>query len=468
MKPSNLTEKFAECLSENDMIGEVRGWALLGISSLALAGVFAVALALSRVPGIENSFPWPLGFFEKGLVIHVVFSFVVWFLAVFGVFLTVMTTLSPNILLKGFGPQAVWAGVIGVILLAVPGFLDRSEASLNNYVPVIIDPLYYSGLVIFVAALGLVVLRFLANARRAAKGWGINHTDYIEMAVASSFIIVAALACFLLAYLPRIGDVIDARFNEDVFWGGGHALQFLNTFLMLSGWYLLAHQFLGKRPVKPLVLRTVVILCVVPPALMPLLYAFFSPDSGALVYIFTDLQYLLAPPVAVMGGAILLSLKDHLAGRKLPFDDIAFLCLFLSCMTFAIGGFLGLFVDGADTRTPAHYHAVIAAINIVFMGMFLNFVLPIIGRAIDLSRKCRVLVWLYAVGQMVASIGLFLAGGYGVPRKTAGGEQGLEAIGAKIGLYMNGVGAAIAVIGGIMFIWICARALLRKQNRIQS
>ena len=27
-----------------------------------------------------------------------------------------------------------------------------------------------------------------------------------------------------------------------------------------------------------------------------------------------------------------------------------------------VGAFLGLFVDGADTRTPAHYHGVIAAI----------------------------------------------------------------------------------------------------------
>ena len=63
---------------------------------------------------------------------------------------------------------------------------------------------------------------------------------------------------------------------------------------------------------------------------------------------------------------------------------------------------------------------------------------------------------------MIASVGLFLAGGYGAPRKTAGDAQGLEEIGAIAGLYMNGLGALVAVIGGTMFIWVCARALLRR------
>ncbi len=63
---------------------EIWEWSALAIGALAVAGFFALFLALSRVPGIQDVFPWPLGFFHKGLVIHVVFSLVVWFLAVFG------------------------------------------------------------------------------------------------------------------------------------------------------------------------------------------------------------------------------------------------------------------------------------------------------------------------------------------------------------------------------------------------
>jgi len=322
------------------------------------------------------------------------------------------------------------------------------------------DPLDYAGLLAFTVALVLVIIRFSANISSGRPAAG----PFVEAVGAGSIIFVVALICFLLAYLPRMDDVVDAGFNEDVFWGGGHTLQYLNTTMMLSGWYVLCYITMDKQPLSRGLLRIILLLCVVPTLAMPVLYGVFDANSGDLRQIFTDMQYLLAPPVVVMAIALAIMFHNRPSGDRLPWEDIGFQCLFLSIMTFAIGGYLGLFVDGADTRTPAHYHAVIAAVNLVFMGLFLRFLLPVIGRPVTMGRAVRVLVWLYAVGQMVASIGLFLAGGYGVPRKTAGDAQGLEEIGAIAGLYLNGIGAAIAVIGGIMFIWICARALLRRQS----
>lgn len=457
---------FHEAIQRTGMTGELRAWAGLGVGALALAGVFALLLAISRIPGIENTFPWPIGFFEKGLVIHVVFSFVVWFLVIFGVLAGASTakaspTDQSTVRLSVLGRPAVLLAYAGSILMAVPGLMDRGEASLNNYVPVIIDPLYYWGLLAFAAALVLVMIRFAANVPGGRPVAG----PFIDATTAGSIILVAAFICFFLAWLPRVDDVIDARFNEDVFWGGGHALQFLNTALMLSGWYVLCYITMDKPPVARGLLRFVLMLCTLPTLAMPFLYGAYDANSGELHQMFTDMQYLLAPPVVVMAIALAAMFHSRPAGDRLPWEDIGFQCLFLSLMTFAIGGYLGLFVDGADTRTPAHYHAVIAAVNLVFMGLFFRFLLPVIGRPVRQGRAVTILVWLYAVGQMVASVGLFLAGGYGAPRKTAGGAQGLEEMGAIAGLYMNGVGAAIAVIGGIMFIWICARALLRSPQR---
>ncbi len=459
---TSIIKDFTDRVWSSGLQKELRGWAILGISALAIAGVFALLLALSRIPGIENTFPWPLGFFEKGLVIHVIFSFVVWFLAVLGVLITAFTayagsTSGPAKLIE-LGRQALWAAGASCVLLSVPALVDSSEASLNNYIPIIIDPRYYIGLIVFAMALSVIIVRFVINVRAN----GLLKTAYGELATALSLIFVVALICFVLAYLPRMNDEINAGFNEGVFWGGGHVLQYLNTLMMLGGWYLLAHMIMGEAPVSRSVLRTVVLMITAPPLMMPVLYIVFPPHSAILVFAFTELQYLLAPPVLVMGLALVKSLGGHFKGQKLPWKNIAFLSLILSAMTFAIGGFLGLFVDGMDTRTPAHYHAVIAGVNIVFMGLFLIFVLNVLGRAIEQGRSTRALIWLYAVGQMVASIGLFMAGGYGAPRKTAGGDQGLVDIGAITGLYLNGIGAAIAVIGGIMFIWVCARALSRK------
>ncbi len=70
---------------------ELRDWAWLAVGALAVAGVFALLLALSRVPGMEKTPLWPIDFFYKGLVIHVVFSLVIWLLAVFAFLVSVAT-----------------------------------------------------------------------------------------------------------------------------------------------------------------------------------------------------------------------------------------------------------------------------------------------------------------------------------------------------------------------------------------
>ncbi|MEQ9448494.1 MAG: hypothetical protein RLN70_06225, partial [Rhodospirillaceae bacterium] len=59
---------------------ELRGWVILPLAALALAGFMALLLALSRMPGAEVFLPWiGQSFFQKGLVAHVTFAFVVWY-----------------------------------------------------------------------------------------------------------------------------------------------------------------------------------------------------------------------------------------------------------------------------------------------------------------------------------------------------------------------------------------------------
>ena len=65
---------------------ELRGWALLAIGSLAVAGTLALLLGLSRTPKVQDWLPWGPHFFYRALVTHVVLSFEVWFLAALGAF----------------------------------------------------------------------------------------------------------------------------------------------------------------------------------------------------------------------------------------------------------------------------------------------------------------------------------------------------------------------------------------------
>ncbi len=441
---------------------ELWAWAALAVGALAVAGVFALLLALSRTPGIHNVFPWPLGFFDKGLVIHVVFSLVVWFLAVFGGLLQLATLrISGGAPRFAFlGPAAVLCVAVSCPLLFVPAFIDRGEATLNNYVPVIIDPLYYAGLVVLGAGLALATLRLALNLPGSRRKW---MSPAAFGAVGGGFAYLVALVCFAIALEALGGESPSHDFNENLFWAGGHVLQFVNVIVMLVAWHILGRiAFPGEAPVNPNIDRVAVGMLAVYAVggiAFSLKYGF---EDDKYFDSITALQYGLGPPVMLVFIAAASWLAGRRGGRPLPWGNPGFLCLVLSALVFFIGGWLGFFVDGADTRTPAHYHGVIAGINLALMGLFLTFFLPLLGRAVARTKAIYAQILLFAGGQTLASIGLFLAGGYGAPRKMAGEAQGLEELGAVAGMYMNGLGALIAVIGGVLFIWTVAAALIRK------
>ena len=460
----NLFHGFAQAVDSHAAHFELRGWGVLAMASLGVAGIFALLLALSRVPGAGEIFPWPVQFFEKGLVIHVVLSFVVWFLSVLGALATMVTyRLSdgwPR--WRRLGPAAIIGAFAATVLLFIPAWMDRGEASLNNYVPVIIDPIYYAGLALLAVSLALAVIRMFVNL--------IGRKGPLEpvtlSVVAVGLVYVLALACFVLAWLNISGDAsvtaMTPAVNEDLFWGGGHILQFVNVGLLLTAWYVLGGVTLGRPLAHPGLMNWAVFLLLASALAGPALFVVFEAFSAAQTTAFTDLQFLLAPPTLLLSLAGTMTLIKGRGEGAAAWSDPTFHCLVLSVLVFALGGVLGLFVDGADTRTPAHYHGVIGGINLAFMGLFFGLFLPLLERGLNKARAAIASVWLYAAGQIFHSLGLFWAGGYGAPRKVAGAEQGIEALGATLGLYLMGVGALVAVIGGGMFIVMVTRALLKK------
>jgi heme/copper-type cytochrome/quinol oxidase subunit 1 len=460
----SLLHAYAKVIDSHSAHLELRSWGLLSMMSLGVAGVFALLLALSRVPGAEEIIPWPVQFFEKGLVLHVILSFVVWFLSVLGALVTLVTyRLSDGWLkLEALGTWAIIGSFTATVLLFIPAWMDRGEASLNNYVPVIIDNIYYAGLIILAISISLVVIRMFVNLI-GRKG----PMEPITVSVlATGFMYLLAIGCFIAAYLEIISDASDfamtPAINEDLFWGGGHILQFVNVGLMLTAWYFLGGLCLGRPWIHPSIMNMAIFFLAATSIAGPFLYIFYETFSAAQTQGFTNLQYFLAPsPVIVIVAAIVKILRSR-NDNEVNWKNPVLHFLLLSILVFYVGSFFGLFVDGTDTRTPAHYHGVIGGINLAFMGLFICLFLPLLERDLGNENLAKVSAWLYAVGQILHSSGLFWAGGYGAPRKVAGADQGIEAIGASMGLYLMGIGAVIAVIGGIIFIYLVTQALLKK------
>ncbi len=428
----------------------LRGWGLLAAGSLAVAGALALLLALARTPGVQDVLPWPWQeFFPRALVTHVVFSFIVWYAAMLG---------ALAVLVGGRQGRAGTAGLVlalaGGGLLLVVTLANQGEPSLNDYVPVLTHPLYYAGLALLGVGVALPCLRLLTDravlARPAAFAVGV---------AALSF--VSALVCFAVVWGLLPPALESATFNQRLFWGGGHVLQIANTALMLACWHLLTARIWGAAPLpRPLWFAALGGLGLAALSGPPMLL-FAEPLSLAYRDAFADLLWygLALPPAVVMLGLAALAWRRRGdLSRRQP----ELIALALSFVVFAIGGISGFFLGVSDTRIPAHYHAVIGGVNLAMMGVLLGVMLPAMGRSAGGGRAVRWQYWLYGGGQTLWCLGMFSAGAAGVARKTAGAEQGLNSVAKIVSMTMTGTGGIVAVLGGVLFIWLALKGLLGR------
>ncbi len=426
------------------------GWLLLGAGALALAGLLALLLAVARTPGAEAWFPWSdQAAFRKVLVSHVVFAFVLWFWAMLGA-LAVAAQGRGRLGLVGLA-----LAVAGAVLVLVPALLGWGQPALSNYVPVLTDPVFLAGLGLF--ALGA----FIPAGDLLVRPGHFNPGLAAGIAAAGAVFLLAAL-CFALAWQALPAGTDPTGHMDTLFWGAGHLLQFAYTGLLLTAWQCLGAQAFGIPPLNRRTWRLVCALLVVAAVPGPVLYMVHQGSPDELRDAFTQLYvYGLPVPVAAVGAATLARIWRGPRDWTSP----AFLGVVLSLAQMAFGGVLGIFADGTDTRTPAHYHAEIGAVNLALIGLIFAQLLPALGRAGAATRAVRLQFWIYGIGQAIASLGLFLAGSEGVGRKIAGAAQGLDTVTKKIDMGLAGGGGVLAVVGGVLFIWLLLRRLLTRPPR---
>jgi cytochrome c oxidase subunit I len=318
---------------------------------------------------------------------------------------------------------------------------------------------YYDGLAMLALGVAMPALRLLLNI--PARPMQMPPLAFALSA--GSLIYLIALLCFGIAALQSLGATPTRELNEALFWGGGHILQFFFCLLMLTGWFVLSRESLGDDATVPRSLRyaAVILLAFAVPG--PFLYRAFDMWSGAFRETFSYLKYVMALPALIVGVPVLAGILRAKKAAPLPWHDPAFVALALSMIDFGVGGVMGNLISGSDTRTPAHYHGVLTGVSLAAVGLVLSYCLPAIERAPRNSRYLRVQIWLYGGGQLAACIGLFLAGQHGAPRKTPTSLTALTDP-VAIGMFLNGIGALVAIAGGIMFVFTVAAALLRMNK----
>lgn len=422
-----------------------RAWLWLGVAALAGSGLLAILLALSRTPGVQYLLPQG-DFFRASLIVHVDLSVLIWFMA----FAAVLWSLSGNGRFFASGMLGVWLAAAGTALMVASPFLPEAGPLLNNYIPILHQPAFFAGLLLTGAGFATAMLRGLVTIRFSAS-------DPFRLAVFLSALIgVTALMVCLLSWLWMPAYLEGQAYFEILFWGGGHVLQFQHALLAALAWFWLAEE-IGQGPRLSAGLACGLFgIAALPVLAVPAILAAGPVGSGEYFAYFMRLMELGHSLMLPLLGLAFVSLW-----RGWALASPAKSALAASLLLFAVGGALGYAIRGVNVVIPAHYHGSIVGVTLAFMGLT-YVLLPRLGFAAPAGRMARLQPYVYGVGQLLHVLGLAWSGGYGVQRKVAGAEQMLVSLPQKLGMGLMGLGGLIAVIGGVMFVLVCVRAMINR------
>ncbi len=417
------------------------GWLLLGLAALVIGGLYTILVVLSRTPFFQEIVPW-VDFFHTALVVHVNLTVLVWFLAFAGVF---WSYTNSNRCLR-LGWLALALASLGTLIIVISPFTGESHPLMNNYVPVLQNPVFFVGLGVFGTGFCLLVIRSCLtsfDSDNQTSGETSLRFGLFVAVVASLF----ALGALLLSYLGIDAGFEGLAYYDRLFWGSGHIIQFSHTQLMLVAWLWLASVSGGLLRISPRVALFLFLLGLQPVLAAPVIYLAFDVSSGDHLFWFIQLmKYGNAIAAVPIGIATTLAIIER--WRPAPGFEIERNALLFSVLLFGVGGSIGFMISGSNVTVPAHYHGSIVGITIAFMGITYHL-LPQMGFRKVSGRIARWQPGIYGTGQLMHILGLAWSGGYNVARKSTDAERGFEQI---AGMGLMGFGGLVSIIGGITFL----------------
>lgn len=429
-------------------------WLALALVSLVAAGLYSVLLVLARTPAVQELIPL-VDFFRIALVVHVDLSILIWMLSVSGA----LWSLSSNRQRATWDRASFSLAAAGTGIIIVSPFVGAGDPLMNNYIPLLRHPVFYSGLGLFGVGITSHLLRCVISPLgpgRAPDGPGALRVGI----TASAVITGVAIAAFMLSFAGMPVATTGEIYFEFLFWGGGHVLQFSYTLLMMVAWLVLAHGSDCRIVLTPRLTLVFLVMLALPVITVPFLYLAHDVLSPGHRLAFTELMKYGGLSCLPLGLAVIASLwnapNPQGEGRHLR------AALESSILLFTAGGVLGFLISGLDVVIPAHYHGSTVGVTIAFMGLT-YYLLPRLGFAPVPPRLAFWQPYIYAGGQFMHVVGLAWTGGYGVQRKTAGLAQGVDRIGEIAGMGLMGLGGLVSVIGGFLFLVVAYLSI--RQSR---
>lgn len=451
-------------------------WLKNGVIALAIAGLYSIVLVALRTPQLSSFFT-DQSIFKSALVIHVNLSVLVWLLSI------TCCIWSYSSIKTGLESFLARLGFVSMVVMALSPLYPESTPVMNNYVPMLENIFFVIGLSLFgVVLLCLAIQTVLTAFMEDISGYGDRIVAIVKFTSALMFI--GVWLCIFLSFsnLDQLKEIVPLDLDfyyEMLFWSGGHLLQFIYTQIFMLVLLVFVESRLGGRVKFDAIYEMLFALNFVLAMAVFVGHYKYDLSDGSFKDFFTLHMIYTAGIVPVI--FIMMLLSEMIFGIKVKSSRFVSFSFFASILLFLSGGAIGSAISGVNVTIPAHYHGSIVGISVAFMGLGYVFCFQVeimnniskIGGVLNVllskvslvegERKgykmASMQICLLTVGQILHIVGLALAGGYGVLRKMPGAEIDMSAM---IYMGMVGIGGLIAIIGGLMFVYICAKNLYLK------
>jgi len=467
--------------------------AVAAVVFLVLGGIGALLIALTRWQAIHLL---PADWFYRLVTAHGFDMLVAWivFFEVAGLYFGSTILLNA----RQVAPRLAWLAfalmAVGAVLTNVIVLLGQADVMFTAYVPLKAHPLFYLGVILFaVGALTAVGLFFtnLVVAKREGRYTGslpLMTFGLVAAAIIAVYTLLSGALAFVPAFLWSLGLIpaVDPGLYRNLFWSFGHPAQQINLAAMVAVWYALAAMTVGANPLNEKLSRLAFVLYILFINLGSAHHLLADPGPSFL-WKATNTSY--AMYLAVLGSLIhafsipaAIEVAQRRKGftrgafewlRKGPWREPGFSALVISMILFGwIGGVTGVTIGTEQInmlahntlRVPGHFHAtVVSGTTLAFMGLSYYLIPLIFRKELKLKKWASLQPYVFGFGMLLVSVGMIASGLQGTPRRHwditfTNSPLAASLPGAtQITLAIMGIGAIIAIVGGIMY---CSVVLL--------
>ncbi|PCI27902.1 MAG: hypothetical protein COB67_07610 [SAR324 cluster bacterium] len=440
-----------------------KSWLIVSVVTIVFAQVFALFLAASRTPGVYEYLPHE-DFFYISLVTHVNLALVMWFLSFecFYCNLAKVILSTPSNLWKAISWTGYVLTVAGIAMVVIVPFIGAENPIMSNYIPVLNHPLFFTALIFFFLGVSIsMLLPWVVGREKEHQDLQPEFTFGVKMI---SLTFGVAMLTFFVTFAKLDPTLTEKVYYEYLFWGAGHIMQFFNAIAMLTGWLFMSRLVFKEAPLSlntSKVMLGIIFLFSLPAPVLPF---FYEIGSQELTDSYTFLMRFGAGlSTGIIGGAIVLQLMRE----KIDWNNPLYTSLIFSILLFGYGGILGMTINHyiPNVKIPSHYHAVIGAVTLSFMGVCYG-VLPLFDKKLILNKWVKWQPVFCGTGGILFVSGMYWAGMHNVGRKTAGAGQGLDNLPKVIGMSIMGVGTLVTLVGVVIFITVFLRTIRQKDQSV--